>query len=131
MKDPKGLSPYQAFFQSKHFVFLLLNLSTVLDLFNVTFLVSTKYLSTHYFASPAIASWTFSSYAITFAIFIGLFGRVGDIIGHDIQFIIMTFLFSMASLLCAVLDDIYVYKKSLFRCPSSLRSGMCNMPEIF
>ncbi|KAH3688147.1 hypothetical protein WICPIJ_000870 [Wickerhamomyces pijperi] len=99
-----------SFLLSKHFVFLLLNIATCLDLLNVTsLLVATEYVSEHYDVAPAVASWTLSSYAIAFAGFIAFFGRTGDIIGHDFQFIVMIFLFSIASLLCAVVDNIYAF----------------------
>ncbi|KAH3680367.1 hypothetical protein WICPIJ_008307 [Wickerhamomyces pijperi] len=99
-----------SFLKSKHFVFLFLNISICLDLLNVSaLLVATEYVTKHYEVTPAVASWTLSSYAIAFSGFIAFFGRTGDIVGHDLQFIVMNFLFSIASLLCAVVDNIYAY----------------------
>lgn len=98
------------FLQNKILIFLMIMTSTMLDLFNVTsILVSVRYLHEHYNVSPAIASWSLSAYAVTFAGFIGFAGRIGDIIGHDTQFIIGSIVFAIISLICAVVNNIYVF----------------------
>lgn len=82
----------------------------MLDLFNVTsILVSIKYIHEYYNVSPALASWSLSAYAVTFSGFIAFAGRIGDIIGHDNQFIIGSFVFAIFSLICATVDHIYAF----------------------
>ncbi|KAH3670252.1 hypothetical protein WICMUC_004905 [Wickerhamomyces mucosus] len=96
--------------KSKWIIFVMVAISTTLDLLNVTsLLVSTKFIAEKYNISTPIASWTLSAYAITFSGFIAFQGRVGDIIGHDNQFILNSFVFSIWSLLCGVVDKIYAY----------------------
>ncbi|GMM36887.1 hypothetical protein DASC09_042120 [Saccharomycopsis crataegensis] len=98
------------FLQNKWVIFFMVTLSTMLDLLSVSsLLVSTKFIHQHYHVSPAVASWTLSAYAVTFSGFIAFQGRVGDIIGHDIQFILNSIFFAIASLICALVDNIYVY----------------------
>lgn len=51
------------------------------------------------------ASWSLTAYAITFAGFIAIFGRVADIVGNACFFLISCAMFSIFSLLCAVVPS--------------------------
>ncbi|GMM35225.1 hypothetical protein DASC09_025500 [Saccharomycopsis crataegensis] len=96
--------------QNKWVIYVMVSVSTMLDLLSVSsLLVSTKFIHQHYGISPTVASWTLSAYAVTFSGFIAFQGRVGDIIGHDQQFILNSFFFGIASLICGIVDNIYVY----------------------
>lgn len=99
-----------AFLRSNVLIFLMVMISTMMDLFNVTsILVSIRYIQEHYQVSQAIASWSISAYAVTFSGFIAFAGRVGDIIGHDALFIIGSIAFAIMSLICALVNNVYVY----------------------
>lgn len=76
------------------------------DLLNVAGVISViEDLGETYKLGYTGASWALTSYAITFAGFIAFMGRLGDIVGNSVLFTISCFLFTLFSLLCAVVRD--------------------------
>lgn len=85
---------------------VLIMVSCAFDLINVTAVLSaTRDIENTYQIEFTTASWALTAYAITFAGFIAFLGRVGDIIGNSVLFVSSCFLFSILSLICAVVNN--------------------------
>ncbi|KOG97667.1 basic amino acid transporter DI49_3479 [Saccharomyces eubayanus] len=84
----------------------LIFLGCTFDLLNVASMISLiDDLAQKYDISYTTASWSLTSYAVTFAGFIAFMGRLGDIVGNSILFTISCFFFAILSLLCAVMPN--------------------------
>lgn len=87
------------------FVFVL---SPALDVLNVSaMLTSTRAIQNEFSISSSQASWILSSYAVCFGGFILFFGRVGDIVGHHLQFFYGMMWFGIFAILICAVDNIY------------------------
>ncbi|CAI4047001.1 hypothetical protein SUVZ_12G0040 [Saccharomyces uvarum] len=84
----------------------LIFLGCTFDLLNVASMISLiDDLAKKYDISYTTASWSLTSYAVTFAGFIAFMGRLGDIVGNSILFTVSCFFFAILSLLCAVMPN--------------------------
>ncbi|CAI4518539.1 BCN_G0018090.mRNA.1.CDS.1 [Saccharomyces cerevisiae] len=84
----------------------LIFLGCTFDLLNVASMISLiDDLAKTYNISYTTASWSLTSYAVTFAGFIACMGRFGDIVGNSVLFTISCSLFAILSLLCAVMPN--------------------------
>ncbi|CAI4438291.1 BDM_1a_G0016910.mRNA.1.CDS.1 [Saccharomyces cerevisiae] len=84
----------------------LIFLGCTFDLLNVASMISLiDDLAKTYNISYTTASWSLTSYAVTFAGFIACMGRLGDIVGNSVLFTISCSLFAILSLLCAVMPN--------------------------
>lgn len=84
----------------------LIFLGCTFDLLNVASMISLiDDLAKTYNISYTTASWSLTSYAVTFAGFIACMGRLGDIIGNSVLFTISCSCFAVLSLLCAVMPN--------------------------
>lgn len=84
----------------------LIFLGCTFDLLNVASMISLiDDLAQKYDISYTTASWSLTSYAVTFAGFIAFMGRLGDIVGNSILFTVSCFFFAILSLLCAVMPN--------------------------
>ncbi|CAI4440857.1 BBM_1a_G0016520.mRNA.1.CDS.1 [Saccharomyces cerevisiae] len=84
----------------------LIFLGCTFDLLNVASMISLiDDLAKTYNISYTTASWSLTSYAVTFAGFIACMGRLGDIVGSSVLFTISCSLFAILSLLCAVMPN--------------------------
>lgn len=77
-----------------------------IDLINVSSMISLiDELAETYNISYTKASWSLTSYAVTFAGFIAFMGRLGDIIGNSQLFTVSCGCFAILSLLCGVMPN--------------------------
>lgn len=84
----------------------LIFLGCAIDLLNVSSMISLiDDLSKTYHISYTTASWSLTSYAVTFAGFIAFMGRLGDIVGNSRLFTISCGCFAILSLLCALMPS--------------------------
>ncbi|CAI4038668.1 hypothetical protein SMKI_06G0130 [Saccharomyces mikatae IFO 1815] len=84
----------------------LIFLGCTFDLLNVASMISLiDDLAKKYNISYTTASWSLTSYAVTFAGFIACMGRLGDIVGNSVLFTISCSCFAILSLLCAVMPN--------------------------
>ncbi|KAH3661480.1 hypothetical protein OGAPHI_006327 [Ogataea philodendri] len=93
--------------QNADLVLVVVLIGVTFDLINVTATISSiANIRDHFNTTDSVASWALSSYAVTFSGLIAFCGRIGDIVGHDTLFICSSLLFSLFSLLCAVVDNL-------------------------
>lgn len=84
----------------------LIFLGCSIDLINVSSMISLiDELSTKYSISYTTASWSLTSYAVTFAGFIAFMGRLGDIVGNSRLFTVSCGCFAILSLLCGLMPN--------------------------
>ncbi|CDK27068.1 unnamed protein product [Kuraishia capsulata CBS 1993] len=96
-------------FQKPWIVFLVVATSELLDAMNLSVVATTlSQIQEKYNTTYPIASWALSSYALCFAGFIMIMGRIGDIIGHHIIFIGGLFALSLFLLIAAAVENLYV-----------------------
>jgi MFS family permease len=92
--------------RNKHLSFLIVLIATCLDNFSlatgITSLLSTQ---KHFNTTSVIASWTLSSYTLTLGAFIMLAGKLTDVLGPDLVFLVGIFGAGIASLINAVIED--------------------------
>lgn len=84
----------------------LIFLGCTFDLLNVASMISLiEDLGKTYNITYTTASWSLTSYAVTFAGFIAFMGRLGDIVGNSVLFTVSCGCFAILSLLCAVMPN--------------------------
>ncbi|KAF9940574.1 hypothetical protein BGZ67_007385 [Mortierella alpina] len=99
--DPKRLPWYRRLDQSKGLLLFLISMAQMLDIINVasvtialpSILRDVKY-------EPNQLQWIVSAYALTYAAFLLVGGRMGDLFGHRRIFLIGTTWFAIWSLVC-------------------------------
>ena len=98
----------------KPLAFLLFTLIPAIDIINVTSLITgIVSVQEKYDDAYSNATWVLSAYAVTFGGMILFFGRVGDIIGHHLLFVIGIISFGIFSVLAAAvtnLDALIVFR---------------------
>lgn len=84
----------------------LIFLGCSIDLINVSSMISLiDELANKYHISYPKASWSLTSYAVTFAGFIAFMGRLGDIIGNSKLFTASSGCFAVLSLICGLMPN--------------------------
>ncbi|CDK26385.1 unnamed protein product [Kuraishia capsulata CBS 1993] len=95
--------------QKPWIVFLVVVISQLLDAMNITVAATTlSQIQEKYGTTYPIASWVLSAYALCYAGFIMIMGRVGDIVGHHIVYIAGLFALSLFLLITAAVENLYV-----------------------
>ncbi|BAO39296.1 aminotriazole resistance protein [Kluyveromyces marxianus DMKU3-1042] len=107
--EKEGEFPIESIFHPnrlKHFKFLCILTALALDFMSLgAMIVLVQDVEKRFNISATKASWSLTSYVITFAGFIAFFGRVGDIVGNGMMMSISIGVFGICSLLCAVIPN--------------------------
>lgn len=90
----------------KNFKFVCIITALGLDFMSLgAMIVLVQDVENRFKISETKASWSLTSYVITFSAFIAFFGRVGDIIGNGMIMSISIGVFGICSLICAIIPN--------------------------
>ena len=98
----------------------LASLMSVMDLFIVNVALHT--IGSHLHSSLSDVAWVLNAYALFFGALLIPAGRVADKIGRKTVFMLGLFIFTIASLACAVSSDLWVL--IAFRCVQAIGAAM-------
>ena len=98
----------------------LASLMSVMDLFIVNVALHT--IGSHLHSSLSDVAWVLNAYALFFGALLIPAGRVADKIGRKTVFMLGLFIFTIASLACAVSPDLWVL--IAFRCVQAIGAAM-------